>query len=155
MTDLTEKFWDRISDSRTGMLGADKAPAAPMSHHAEAKTRTLWFITARDTDLGRAAQTGTEAQYTVANDSTGLYARIDGTLAAVTDPQKLEELWSVFAGVWFEDGKQDDDVQLMAFTLHSAEIWTTDGNLSFLYEIAKAKIGGGQPDAGSHGTLQF
>lgn len=155
MSDLNETFWSRLSDCRTGMLGAPSAPATPMSHYVDAEHRALWFITAKDTDLGKAADTATQAQYMVCNDDEQFYTRIDGTLKTVNDPQKLDELWSIFAAAWFEDGKQDKDVQLIRLDLSAAEVWATGGKLSFFYEIAKANLGGDKPDAGEHGTLRF
>lgn len=155
MSDLKQTFWDRLSKSRTGMLGATSAPAAPMTHHVDAHNHALWFITAKTTDLGKAADAASKAQYMVANDGEQIYARIDGTLATVNDPEKLDELWSVFAAAWFEDGKRDDDVQLIRLDLSEAEIWSTDGKLSLFYEVAKANLSGGTADAGQHGTIHF
>lgn len=155
MADLNQTFWNRLGDCRTGMLSATAAPAAPMSHYVDAEHRALWFITAKGTDLGKAADGTSKAQYIVSDDDAQLYTRIDGTLTTVNDPAKLDELWSVFAAAWFEGGKKDDDVQLIRMDLSEAEVWSTGGKLSFFYEIAKANLGGGKPDVGQHGTLRF
>lgn len=155
MSDLNQTFWDRLGKSRTGMLGATSAPAAPMTHYVDAPNNALWFITAKSTDLGKAADATSKAQYTVANDAEQIYARVDGTLATVNDPEKLDELWSVFAAAWFEEGKRDADVQLIRLDLSEAEVWSTGGKLSFFYEVAKANLSGGTPDSGQHGTLRF
>ena len=154
-TSLKEEFWDRIEDIRTGMLGTDTARSVPMSHYVDGDANALWFITAKDTDLAKTAQSGTSAEYVVISNDEHLYARIDGKVQAVTDPAKLEELWSAIAGAWFEDGRQDDDVQLLRMDLTEAEVWATGGSLSFLYEIAKAHITDEKPDMGQHGTIRF
>ncbi|MEH6644177.1 pyridoxamine 5'-phosphate oxidase family protein [Sulfitobacter sp.] len=155
MADLNETFWNRLSDSRTGMLGTDTAPAAPMTHYVDAEHRALWFITAKGTNLGIAAAGGASAQYIVCDYDAQLYTRIDGTLRSVIDRAKLDDLWSVFAAAWFEDGKQDYDVELIRLDLTEAEVWSTGGKLSFFHEIAKANLGGSKPDVGEHGTLRF
>jgi len=155
MADLNQTFWNRLSDSRTGMLSAQNAPAAPMTHYVDAEHRALWFITAKGTDLGKAAAGGSTAQYIVSDNDAHIYARIDGKVHSVNDPAKLEELWSIIAAAWFEDGKQDDDVELIRMDLSEAEVWSTGGALSFFYEIAKANLGGSKPDMGEHGTLRF
>jgi general stress protein 26 len=152
---LKEEFWDRIEDIRTGMLGTDSARAVPMTHYVDKDANVLWFITANGTDLSKAAHTGASAEYVVISNDEHLYARIDGKVQAVTDPAKLDELWSAVAGAWFEDGRQDDDVQLVRFDLSQAEVWATGGSLSFLYEIAKAQITDEKPDMGQHGTVRF
>ncbi|WP_259992187.1 pyridoxamine 5'-phosphate oxidase family protein [Sulfitobacter sp. S190] len=122
MTDtLKQKFWDRMDDTRTGMLAATDAPAVPMTHYVDEEAGVLWFITAKGTDLGSGATGGAAAQYLVSSKDEHLYARIDGRLEAISDPRKLDELWNVFAAAWFEDGKRDEDVQLLRFAPAEAE----------------------------------
>ena len=154
-TSLKEEFWDRIEDIRTGMLGTDEARSVPMSHYVDKEANALWFITANGTDLAKTAQSGASAEYVVISNDEHLYARVDGKVQAVTDPAKLDELWSAIAGAWFEDGRQDDDVQLVRMDLSTAEVWATGGSLSFLYEIAKAHLTDEKPDMGQHGTVRF
>ena len=156
MTDsLKEEFWDRIEDVRTGMLGTDDARSVPMSHYVDKDANVLWFITAKGTDLAKTAQSGASAEYIVISNDEHLYARVDGKVQAVSDPAKLDELWSAIAGAWFEDGRQDDDIQLVRMDLSSAEVWATGGSLSFLYEVAKAHLTDEKPDMGQHGTISF
>jgi general stress protein 26 len=154
-TSLKEEFWGRLDDIRTGMLGTDKARAVPMTHYVDKDANALWFITANGTDLAKTAQTGASAEYIVISDDEHLYARIDGKVQAVTDPAKLDELWNAIAGAWFEDGRQDDDIQLLRMDLSEAEVWATGGSLSFLYQVAKAHITDEKPDMGQHGTIRF
>ncbi len=157
MTDTAEKFWDRLDDIKTGMLGAtDDLRLVPMSHYVDRDASCLWFITAKGTDLARRAATApVEAMYVVSDGDAGLYACIRGSLAHSDDRQKLDELWNAVAASWFEDGRQDEDVQLLRFTPAKVEVWATDGSLAFLYEIAKAHVAGTQPDMGEHVTLTF
>lgn len=154
-TSLKEEFWDRLDDIRTGMLAAGQARAVPMSHYADRDAGVLWFITAQGTDIVKSAKAGSSAEYIVSSDDEHLYARIDGTVHAVTEPEKLAELWSVVPAAWFEDGWQDKDVQLVRMDLTEAEVWATGGSLSFLYEIARAHLTGKKPDMGEHGTIKF
>jgi general stress protein 26 len=154
-TSLKEEFWDRLDDIRTGMLGTDKARVVPMTHYVDKDAKALWFITANGTDLAKTAQTGASAEYIVISNDEHLYARIDGKVKAVTDPAKLDELWNAIAGAWFEDGRQDDDIQLLRMDLSEAEVWATGGSLSFLYQVAKAHITDEKPDMGQHGTIRF
>ena len=46
--DMTETFWDRLEDCRTGMLVIE-GRAVPMSHYVDENKRELWFITAKGT----------------------------------------------------------------------------------------------------------
>jgi len=95
------------------------------------------------------------AIHIVTDGGAGLFARIHGTLSLSDDREKLDELWNAVASSWFEDGRQDPDVQLMRMDLSEAEIWATGGKPSFLYEIAKSKVTGKKPDMGEHDTIRF
>ncbi len=158
MTDsLKEKFWDRLEDTRAGMLATGESRSVPMSHYVDddEKDNALWFITAKGTSVAKAAADGASAEYIISSSDEALYARIDGRVSAVNDPAKLEKLWNGVAAAWFEDGKQDSDVQLVRMDLTEAEVWATGGSLKFLYEIAKAHLTDEKPDMGEHGTLRF
>ncbi|APE43105.1 general stress protein [Sulfitobacter alexandrii] len=155
-TDLKKEFWDRMEDIRSGMLGADNARSVPMSHFVDDDTpNTLWFITAKDTDISKAAGTGADAEYIVSSKDEHLYARIHGRITVSHDDEQLDDIWNAFAAAWFDGDKNDPDVQLLRMDLKEAEVWVTEGNLKFLYEIAKANVTDEKPDAGKHGTLMF
>lgn len=157
MTDDRESFWKRLKGINAGMLGcADEWRYLPMSHYADPDEGALWFITAKGTDLVTTLTSGPkEGVHIVSDGDAGLYARLNGRLSLSDDAAKLDELWNAIASSWFEDGKQDEDVQLVRMDLNSAEYWLTGGALSFLYQIAKSKVTGEQPDMGEHGNLTF
>ncbi len=157
MTEQHKKFWSRLDDLNSGMLGLiGDARLVPMSHYADAEAGRLWFITAKGTDLVNAlADGGKDAMHVVGDEGKGLFACIHGVLALSDDRAKLDELWNAVASSWFEDGQQDEDVQLLRFDLAEVEVWVTSGSLSFIYQIAKSKVTGDKPDMGEHFTLTF
>jgi general stress protein 26 len=151
----SDKFWDRMEDINAGMLAVDgKTRFVPMSHNTDADERTLWFITAKGTDLVSAAEAGpVEATYLVAEGGKGLYARVEGRLSISNDRAKLDELWNLVASSWFDGGKDDPDLRLLAFNVADGEAWATPSGAGFLFQIAKAQLTGAQPDAGEHFRL--
>ncbi|MDF1729784.1 MAG: pyridoxamine 5'-phosphate oxidase family protein [Sulfitobacter sp.] len=156
-TDIKQEFRDRLEDTNVGMLSAGDAPAVPMSHYFDDDdpTGALWFITAKQTDLAKAAVTAAPSTFIVCAKDESLYTRIEGTLSLSEDRAKLDEIWTAMAAAWFEEGKQDPDVQLMRFDPRKAEVWMTGGNLKFLYEVAKASMSETTPDVGRHETIVF
>ncbi|SHI41871.1 pyridoxamine 5'-phosphate oxidase family protein [Wenxinia saemankumensis] len=150
-----DQFYKHLDDVMAGMLGAGNAAAVPMSHYVERDTNTLFFITARQTDLAQASRSPAEAVYMLADPKANLWARIHGTLTAVTDPAHLDEFWGRVPAAWFEGGKDDPDVQLLRLDLREAEVWATDGGAKFLFEIARANVTGAKPDVGDHGHIRF
>lgn len=157
MTDHNHQFWSRLDDINSGMLGVTQdSRLVPMSHYTDRKVGVLWFTTAKDTDLARSVASGPQdAMHVVSDGGQGLYARIHGTLSLSDNRAKLDELWNAVASSWFEDGKQDPDVQLLRLDLTEAEVWATGGSMAFLYQIAKSKITGDKPDMGDHYSLTF
>lgn len=158
MTDTItpDDFWSRLDDIQAGMLAVDMGRPVPMSHYADREANALWFITAKGTPMETALRAGDmAARYVIASGNGKLYATVDGTARLSEDREKLDELWNAVADAWFEDGKDDEDVQLVRFDLGEAEIWATTGGLGFLYEVAKAQITDEKPDIGRHGRLDF
>lgn len=160
MTDqqeLRDRFWSRLQDINAGMLGlTGDLRLVPMSHYPDREARALWFITAKGTDLARhLTSEGQPALHVVGDSGQGLFARLEGRLALSEDRAKLDELWNAVAASWFEDGRQDEDIQLLRFDLDTAEIWVTGGSLGFLYQIARSKLTGEKPDLGEHITLTY
>ncbi len=153
--DLRAAFWSQLKDVRAGLLAADGERPVPMSPQADAENGVIWFITARGSAADRGAKADGEASFHVADSRSHLYANVFGKLSVVNDSEKLDDLWNAFAAAWFEDGRDDDAVQLVKFTPHEAEIWSGDGGASFLYEIAKANLTGDTPDTGDHGRVTF
>ncbi|MAN65200.1 pyridoxamine 5'-phosphate oxidase family protein [Hyphomonas sp.] len=151
--DLTETFWDRIEDTRTGMLVID-GRAVPMSHYVDENKRDLWFITAKGTYMAEHAK-GANAHFVLCNDNKGLYASLSGRLTAEMNKEKLDEYWSFIAASWYEDGKQDPDVLLLKLSLDTGEVWTSKGGPKFFYEIAKANLTDEKPDIGEHFEISF
>ncbi|SDD61236.1 Pyridoxamine 5'-phosphate oxidase like [Paracoccus isoporae] len=153
--DPKTEFRDRLESIRTGMLEVD-GRFLPMSHNVIEGDPKLWFITARETPMARAAAQGARARYLICSDGKGLYADIDGVLAVSNDEAKLDEIWNIVASSWFEDGKRDPDLLLVSYTPGEAETWMTEGGaLGFLYQIAKAQVSDDKPDLGTHTTLNL
>lgn len=157
MMNERETFWKRLEDVNAGLLGcAPDWRLVPMSHYPDPEAGALWFITADGTDLAKAVAGGAQkAVHAVSSQGGKLYARIEGQLELSDDAAKLDEIWNAVASSWFEDGKRDDDVRLLKLTLSAAEVWATDGGLSFLYQVAKSKLTGSKPDMGEHFEVDF
>jgi len=159
MKDLTHEFkdtfWDRMEKVTAGMLHTDHDRVVPMSHYVDRDRNCLWFITADGTDAYEAAQAGKSVHHVVAEQAAHLYAKIDGKLSVSNDKEKLDELWSPVAAMWFEDGREDEHVRLVQFVPSTAEIWATEGNAGFLYEVVKANVSKQTAEGGDHGTIRF
>jgi len=155
--DDKDMFWKRLAGVSAGLLGTQSGAArmVPMSHQLRDGDSTIWFITARDTDLAEAAANGrTNASYMVAEGGKGLYAVIQGELIQNNDPALRDALWTTVADSWFKGGKTDPQVCILGLVPDSAEVWlTTTSGLGFAFNVLRAQVTGDQPEMGSHGTL--
>ncbi|MFP4274629.1 MAG: pyridoxamine 5'-phosphate oxidase family protein [Paracoccaceae bacterium] len=155
MSKLETTFWNRIDDVQAGLLDADGERPVPMSPKADAKEKTIYFITAAGSSADRAAKSGGEARFQVADPKANLYANIVGRLDESGDKERLDAMWSAMAAAWFEKGRDDPAIRLVKFTPHEGEVWATDSAAGFLYEIAKANVTDSLPDTGEHGRIAF
>ncbi|PJE31861.1 General stress protein 26 [Pseudooceanicola antarcticus] len=154
-TKTAQRLFDRLGDVTAGMLMTGPDTHIPMSHYADADEGVLWFISAEGTAAHQAAVEKRDSHFLVADQGAKLYADISGQLQAVTDPAKLDDLWSRVAGAWFEEGREDSSVRLLRFVPAKAEVWLTEGGAKFLYEIARANVTGHTPDVGEHEVITF
>lgn len=153
-TDNIAEFWSRLAGINAGFLGTEdeQARPVPMSHQLRDGDATVWFITARDTDLAREVARGsTRATYLIAGERKGLYAVLAGDLHQNDDPALRDELWSVVADSWFDRGKDDPDICVLGLTIAQAEVWLTPASgLKFAFSVIKAQATGAPPDMGTH-----
>ncbi|MEQ8257854.1 MULTISPECIES: pyridoxamine 5'-phosphate oxidase family protein [Roseovarius] len=153
--DLKEALWKRLDSLQAGMLSTTGAPPRPMAPTITGEDDAIWFVTAKGTDIAAAAVEKENCKFIAACPSAQLYADIDGELSVETSEAKLDEIWSPMAAVWFEDGRQDDDIVLVCMRPKKAVVWATDGNAKSLFEFARASLSGDTPDVGTHGTVTF
>lgn len=148
MASLTEareaperQLWDEITAVHAGMLGLEGTHKhfQPMAPNIDRKTNTIWFFTRNDTDLVRAIRAGSRAHFCVVGKSHDYHACLSGVLEIRPDRAKIDEYWSAVTAAWFEHGKDDPALTMIALRVDDAEIWaSTDSSLKFGWEIAKA-----------------
>jgi general stress protein 26 len=159
MDNPREEFWGRLDDVTAGMLsvgGGDFVPMSPLLRD-DVKDSKVWFITTATNQFVTAtAADPVLGRLIVAEKGVSLYADVAGTLEQVQNSTIVDELWNVFAGAWFEEGKHDKDVRLLCFTPEVAEVSLTEESVAkFMFEIAKANMTDAKPDAGWQGRITF
>lgn len=151
---LADTFWTRAKELKVVMMD-DGNRAVPMTPYIDRTEGVIWFISAEGTEAHTAAASAGRVRVIASDMSAQLFADVHGSLTVADNPDKLDELWSPMAAMWFEDGREDDKVRLLAFRPTEGEIWATDGGAGFLYEVAKAHLTDDTPDMGDHGKVTF
>lgn len=157
MTDLKTTLWQRLNDQRAGMLGIDGTGMhmQPMTPYAEPDSNAVWFISAAESDLTRAAG-GKTAHFAFQSPDERFYACISGTIRKSDDRGKLKELWGTIPEAFFEGhGPEEADAVLLQMTPDEAAVWTSEtGRLEFAAEIARAAASdSARPDLGRHDVI--
>jgi general stress protein 26 len=153
--DLTHDFWKALDSSRTVMLGAvgeGHVAARPMTAQTDPdiKDGSIYFFASRGEGIGAEVLAGAKAA-TFAFQSKGydLFASAIGPISAVNDQALVDKLWNVFAGLYYDDGKQDPDLVLLRFTPSEFDVWrsTTTGFLKAIaYKLAGKDAGQAEKD---------
>lgn len=150
-----------LEDTRAGFLevvGSGQHPQ-PMAQTLDPETGELWFITSRTTDLVGAVGQGATGRFIVVNDRQDIHASLVGVLEQVEQsvrPDKLDELWSVVAAAWFEEGRDDSDVTMLRFVPREAALWASTRNpVVFGLEVMRANVGRDTADLGYHTVIDL
>jgi general stress protein 26 len=79
---------------------------------------------------------------------------VNGEAAVILDKEKIEELWTPVAKIWFKEGKEDPTISIIKVTPTTAYYWDTDGNqmINFLKTVASV-VTGNNLVTGTQGTI--
>src|SRR3569623_1058692 len=125
--DAQKKIWSLIKDIKVAMM----ATWDPDSHEARSRPMmalkkdefdgTLWFFTCKDSRKAGEVRDSHEALLTYAEPKDMNYVSISGRATLTDDRQKIDELWTDYAKVWFPEGKDDPNLVLLRFECERAE----------------------------------
>ena len=121
--EFADEFWDSIKSDMTAMVGTGNVHPKPMTAQFDGDSRTIYFFTAKDTDLAEAAGSPTDATLIYSAKGHDLFATVHGTLGVDNDRARIDRLWNRYVAAWFEGGKDDPRLCLLAFQPREAEIW--------------------------------
>lgn len=121
--EFAEKFWKSFQSDMTAMVGTEAVHPKPMTAQFDGDSRTVFFFTAKDTDLAENASTPTHATLIYAAKGHDIFATVEGTLKTDNDRSRIDRLWNRYVAAWFEGGKDDPRLCLLAFEPGQAEIW--------------------------------
>lgn len=154
-----KQLWEQIDKVHAGMLGLEgqHMHMQPMAPFADPKSNTIWFYTRTDSEIVEKLRPGSRAHFCVVGKEHDYYACLSGMLVERRDPEKIREYWSSVVEAWYENGKDDPTLTMLALHVDDGEIWAATGNpLRFGWEIAKANMQDNkEPDVGVHRRLAF
>lgn len=153
-----KQFFDELGDVHAGMLGVEGSGLhnQPMAPQIDRDGHTIWFYTSRDAALVKAVTPGAKAHFIVIGEDHDYHACVCGPIETSTDPEIVEKFWNPVVAAWYPDGKTDPNLVMLKLTLQDGQAWaSTDSNLRFGWEIAKANVTDERPNIGVVADLRF
>lgn len=132
-TDIKKRFWRELSESPLLMVSVEGAHrhSLPMTAQLDRDANhCFWFYTTKQNRLAR----GGAAMAQFASKDHYLFACIDGTLSAETNPAVIDRYWSREVEGWYPGGRNDPDLLMLRFDLGMAEIWLADMSLKGVFK---------------------
>lgn len=145
-----EKLHDLLEDFDTAMLVTravdGEMRSRPMAIADIEGDGVMWFLT--QADSSKMDEIAQENRVNVAMQSKLQFVSISGTVEAVRDPAKVNELWNESWKAWFPGGKDDPKLVLLKVYGASGEYWDNSGanGIKYLIEAGKAYLSGTRPD---------
>lgn len=157
-SDPKTQLFDEIDDIHAGMLGVEGSGLhmQPMAPQLDRDTNTIWFFARRDAEIVEAIKPGAHAHFCVVGNNHDYHACIAGPISVDLNTAKRDEYWNSVVEAWFEGGKDDPALIMLALKMADAKIWaSTDSTLKFGWEIAKANMTDDEPDVGVTQQIRF
>ena len=121
----------------------DESPVAhPMRHVDKDFDGVLHFFCESDSALVAHIKANPQVCLSYAEPSKSTYVRLSAIGEIITDEKYIDKYWGLFTDVWFENGRQSDNIALLTCNVYEAEYWDPTSKLVQLYQITKAKIAG-------------
>ncbi len=156
-----DRIWSLIKDIKVAMLATwdhdtHEAHARPMmALDTDAFDGTLWFFTARDSRKAQEVGEAHAALLTYAEPKAQKFVSVSGRGTLVDDRNRIAELWTDYAKVWFPGGVDDPNLVLLRFEADTAEFWEAPNALARGISYVGAIMTGETPDIGRSGTADI
>ena len=129
-------------------------PSRPMALQGVDDNGTLYFFSAASSNKNKELTADPAVQLFFSKESASEYLSLYGTATVSRDRQKVEEYWTPLAKTWFQGGKDDPDLTVIAVQPETCYYWDTKNNrmVSWL-KIAASLVTGKTMDDGVEGKL--
>jgi general stress protein 26 len=158
-----EHFHKLLSEFHTAMLVTHAANgrlrARPMAIARVEDDCRLWFFTTAESAKSHEIQADTHVHIVCQKDRSA-YLSLSGRAALVRDPGVVGEIWKESFRVWFPDGIDDPNIELIVVNPEEGEFWDSEGfnKIKYLFASAKAYVTGTTPkveEGEQHGRVSL
>ncbi len=102
--------------------------------------KEIWFVGDITSDVVKDIQDNNNVGLSYATQDGKNYVSISANAELSDDKDKLEELWSPMYSAFFEQGKDDPNVQLIKVVPHGIECWISGSSTINMFKMAVAAV---------------
>jgi len=137
-------------------LGTVPFDTRPMGTREMDENGNIWFLSGMESHKNEDILKNNRVQLIYSCPEKSHFLSVFGHAKIIKDREKTEEVWTVFAKAWFQEGKDDPNLTLIKFQPESAYYWDTKhGKMVSLIKIAIATVTGKQMDGGIEGSIEI
>lgn len=154
----TKKLFKMIEGIEFAMLVTETSNGTLRSRPMSVKTTDsddcLWFLTNDESGKVLEIESNRQVNVSFARPSDHTFISVSGIAQITDDRDKVDEVWTADAGLWFKDGKNDPNLTLIRVEPSQAEYWCPKSNqVVSLFEMAKSAIDRSEPDLSENETI--
>ena len=147
--DNIDKVQAIIKDVKFAMMSTVNSKgdihAWPMTtNEASLGAKEIWFIGDKTSDVYKDIQDNAKIGLSYATQDSKNYVSVSAIAELPTDRAKLEELWSPVYDAFFEQGIDDENVQLIKVVPHGVECWISGSSTINVFKMVAAALQDGK-----------
>lgn len=129
-------------------------PARPMNLLKVDEDGTLYFFSEKTSNTNTEILTDPSVQLFFENRGRSEYLSVYGNATITQDREKIKELWTPAAKIWFQGGAEDPALTLISVKPHDVQYWDTKHNkMVQLLKMAASLVSGKTMNDGVEGKL--
>jgi general stress protein 26 len=119
--------------------------------------KEIWFIGDKKSESVTNIKGNPQVNLAYVSQQDKDYVSINGTAELVDDKDKLDELWSPVYNAFYEQGKEDADIQLIKVVPNGAEYWISGNSVINAVKMAAAAVQDGKTaeSMGENASIEF
>ena len=102
--------------------------------------KEIWFIGDKTSDVYKDIHENAKIGLAYATQDSKNYVSVSANAELPTDRAKLEELWSPVYDAFFEQGIDDENVQLIKVVPHGIECWISGSSTINIFKMVAAAL---------------
>jgi len=130
-----------------------KLISRPMSVNQIDETGNLWFLSDKDSNKNRQIKKNNSVELIFA-EGTNKFMKLSGQAFVTIDENKIKELWTPIAKIWFTEGVRDPSISCIQFSFDDGYYWDSKhGKVVETLKMATALVSGQTMDDAIEGKL--